>query len=102
MESRIPIHTAKKKTVQPYILRESAHELAETAVVADYANAKSVKVTTTIRCTTNQQAEHMHNAHNGRVQLIIIQAVYTKNGNISVKHRSKESERRESRHKHVQ
>lgn len=31
----------------------------------------------------------MHNAHNGRVQLIINQAVYAKNGNISVKHRSR-------------
>jgi hypothetical protein len=90
MDGEHDTDTYSQKEVQPYILRES-DELAETTVVADNANAKrECEGHNNYMSYTNQQAEYMHNAHNGRVQLIIIQAVYTKNGNISVKkHRSR-------------
>ena len=90
----IPIHTAKKK--YNHIFYESQTSWAETTVVADNANAKRVSEGhNNYTSYTNQQAEYMHDAHNGRVQLIIIQAVYTKNGNISVKkHRSRANDGR--------
>jgi len=56
--------------------------------VADNANTKVVKVTTSINCT-NQGVEHICRAHNGRVELIIIQAVLHKEWQYSVRHRSR-------------
>ena len=49
----------------------------------------------------NQAAEHMCNAIVEEWKLIIIQAVYTKNGNISVRHRSRRANDGKAGHRHV-